>query len=79
MHTTCLFVLLVIITYTTATVIRSPIQRIESKRERLVRQGKYADYVKLRNELRAKSGSGAQIVYDYDDVTIIAINTIVLN
>lgn len=51
-----------------AAVIRVPIQRIESKRERLVRQGRYVEYVKWKNERRAKSGSGSQVVYDYDDV-----------
>lgn len=48
-----------------------PVNRIESLREKLVRLGKYAEWVKAKKLYKARYSSkltGSQVAYDWDDV-----------
>lgn len=71
---TAVLLLAVVIGAAFAVVYEAPVHRIESLREKLVRQGKYAEYVKAKKELRQRRQekiTGTQVAYDYDDVSSI--------
>uniref|UniRef100_A0A914W6S7 Peptidase A1 domain-containing protein n=1 Tax=Plectus sambesii TaxID=2011161 RepID=A0A914W6S7_9BILA len=58
-----------------AAVYTSKITRIESLREKLVRQGKYAEYVQAKKELKKRFQgkiTGSQVTYDYDDISYVS-------
>jgi hypothetical protein len=72
-------VLAVAIGAASAAVFTSTIGRIESLREKLVRQGKYAEYVKAKNEMKQRLHqkiTGQQVAYDYDDIIYVSNMTI---